>query len=154
LAGTPPVFPYCLHYFSLFQVFHQRESSSDDCADFYTSSVGCRLWERFANNHFVSLPEKLKTVDLNSLSLMEAGDTTNQHLSASERQMQALTANIQELVRQSAADRREMQELAKQNQKLMAFLRSRGEIPSPGQGQKGEEVPRNEGGRDQNQNQN
>jgi hypothetical protein len=85
---------------------------------------------------------------------MEAGDITNQHLSASERQMQALTANIQELVRQSAADRREMQELAKQNQELMTLLRSKGEIPSPGQGQNGEEVPRNEGGRDQNQNQN
>jgi hypothetical protein len=36
----------------------------------------------------------------------------------------------------------------------MALLRSRGEIPSPGQGQKGEEVPSNEEGRDQNQNQN
>ena len=68
--------------------------------------------------------------------------------------MQALTANIQELVRQSAADRREMQELAKQNQELMAFLRSRGEIPNLGQGQNGEEVPHNEEGRDQNQNQN
>uniref|UniRef100_A0A2N9GJY4 Uncharacterized protein n=1 Tax=Fagus sylvatica TaxID=28930 RepID=A0A2N9GJY4_FAGSY len=62
---------------------------------------------------------------------MEAEDTMNQPLSASERQMQALTANIQELARQSAADRREMQELAKQNQELMALLRSRGEIPSP-----------------------
>ena len=56
-----------------------------------------RLWERFANSHFVSLPEKLKMVGSSSLSLMEAGDTTNQHLSASERQMQALTANIQGL---------------------------------------------------------
>ena len=64
--------------------------------------------------------------------------------------MQALTANIQELARQSAADRREMQELAKQNQELMALLRSRGEIPSPGQGQNGEEIPRNGAGRDQN----
>uniref|UniRef100_A0A2N9IJZ2 Uncharacterized protein n=1 Tax=Fagus sylvatica TaxID=28930 RepID=A0A2N9IJZ2_FAGSY len=72
---------------------------------------------------------------------MEAGDITNQHLSASERQMQALTANIQELVQQSAADHREMQELAKQNQELMTLLRSKGEIPSPGQGQNGEEVP-------------
>uniref|UniRef100_A0A2N9FHX8 RNase H type-1 domain-containing protein n=1 Tax=Fagus sylvatica TaxID=28930 RepID=A0A2N9FHX8_FAGSY len=54
--------------------------------------------------------------------------------------MQALTANVQELVRQSAADRREMQELAKQNQELMALFRSRGEISSLGQGQNGEEV--------------
>ena len=85
---------------------------------------------------------------------MEAGDNSAQPLSASERQLQALTANIQELARQSAADRREMQELAKQNQELMALLRSRGEIPSPGQGQNGEEIPRNEAGRNQNQNQN
>ncbi len=85
---------------------------------------------------------------------MEAGDTSAQPLSASERQMQALTANIQELARQSAADHREMQELAKQNQELLAFLRSRGEIPSPGQGQNGEEIPRNEAGRNQDQNQN
>uniref|UniRef100_A0A2N9FU44 Uncharacterized protein n=1 Tax=Fagus sylvatica TaxID=28930 RepID=A0A2N9FU44_FAGSY len=70
---------------------------------------------------------------------MEAGDNSAQPLSASERQLQALTANIQELARQSAADRREMQELARQNQELMALLRSRGEIPSPGQGQNGEE---------------
>uniref|UniRef100_A0A2N9FRY1 Retrotransposon gag domain-containing protein n=1 Tax=Fagus sylvatica TaxID=28930 RepID=A0A2N9FRY1_FAGSY len=77
---------------------------------------------------------------------MEAGDTSTQPLSASERQMQALTANIQELARQSAADRREMQELAKQNQELMALLWLRGEIPSPGQGQNG-----NEAGRNQNQ---
>ena len=68
--------------------------------------------------------------------------------------MQALTANIQELARQSAVDRREMQKLAKQNQELVALLRSRGEIPSPGQGQNGEEIPRNEAGRNQNQNQN
>ena len=47
-----------------------------------------------------------------------------------------------------------MQELAKQNQELMALLRSRGEIPSPGQGQNAEEIPRNETGRNQNQNQN
>ena len=45
-----------------------------------------------------------------------------------------------------------MQKLAKQNQELMALLRSRGEIPSPGQGQNGEEIPRNEAGRNQNQN--
>uniref|UniRef100_A0A2N9H9Y5 Uncharacterized protein n=1 Tax=Fagus sylvatica TaxID=28930 RepID=A0A2N9H9Y5_FAGSY len=85
---------------------------------------------------------------------MEAGDNSAQPLSASERQLQALTANIQELARQSAADRREMQELAKQNQELLALLRSRGEIPSPGQGQNGEEIPRNETGRNQNQSQN
>uniref|UniRef100_A0A2N9ER72 RNA-directed DNA polymerase n=1 Tax=Fagus sylvatica TaxID=28930 RepID=A0A2N9ER72_FAGSY len=83
---------------------------------------------------------------------MEAGDNSAQPLSASERQLQALTANIQELVRQSAADRREMQELAKQNQELMTLLRSRGEIPSPGQGQNAEEIPHNETGRNQNQN--
>ena len=77
---------------------------------------------------------------------MEAGDTSAQPLSASERQMQALTANIQELAQQSAADRREMQEMAKQNQELMALLRSMGEIPSPSQGQNG-----NEAGRNQNQ---
>uniref|UniRef100_A0A2N9EML1 Retrotransposon gag domain-containing protein n=1 Tax=Fagus sylvatica TaxID=28930 RepID=A0A2N9EML1_FAGSY len=47
-----------------------------------------------------------------------------------------------------------MQELAKQNQELMALLRSRGEIPSLGQGQNGKEIPRNEAGRNQNQNQN
>uniref|UniRef100_A0A2N9HSS1 Reverse transcriptase n=1 Tax=Fagus sylvatica TaxID=28930 RepID=A0A2N9HSS1_FAGSY len=85
---------------------------------------------------------------------MEAGDNSAPPLSASERQLQALTANIQELARQSAADRREMQELAKQNQELMALLRSRGEIPSPGQGQNGEEIPHNETGRNQNQNHN
>ena len=84
---------------------------------------------------------------------MEAGDNSAQPLSTSERQLQALTANIQELARQSAADRREMQELAKQNQELLALLRSRGEIPSPGQGQNGEEIPRNETGRNQNLNQ-
>uniref|UniRef100_A0A2N9IT33 Uncharacterized protein n=1 Tax=Fagus sylvatica TaxID=28930 RepID=A0A2N9IT33_FAGSY len=85
---------------------------------------------------------------------MEAGDNSAPPLSASERQLQALTANIQELARQSAADRREMQELAKQNQELMALLRSRGEIPSPGQGQNGEEIPHHETGRNQNQNHN
>ena len=47
-----------------------------------------------------------------------------------------------------------MQELAKQNQELMALLRSRGEIPSLGQGQNGKEIPHNEGGGNQNQNQN
>ena len=46
---------------------------------------------------------------------MEAGDASAQHLNASERQIQALIANVQELVRQSATDCREMQELAKQN---------------------------------------
>ena len=51
--------------------------------------------------------------------------------------MQALTANIQELAWQSATDCREMQELTRQNQELIALLRSRGEIqiPNPGQGQ-------------------
>ena len=46
---------------------------------------------------------------------MEVADTSDQHLNASDRQMQALTANIQQLARQSAADRREMQELTRQN---------------------------------------
>uniref|UniRef100_A0A2N9J155 Uncharacterized protein n=1 Tax=Fagus sylvatica TaxID=28930 RepID=A0A2N9J155_FAGSY len=68
--------------------------------------------------------------------------------------MQALTANVQELARQSAADRREIQELTKQNQELIALLRSRGEIPNPGQGQNGGEGLRNEEGRNQNQDQN
>jgi hypothetical protein len=90
----------------------------------HASSVGAICGKRFANSHFVSPPEKLKTVGSSSPSLMEAGDTTNQHLSASERQMQALTANIQELARQSAADRREMQELAKQNQEPLQENRS------------------------------
>ena len=112
------------------------------------------LWERVASSHFVSLPEKLKTVDLNSFSLMEAGDTSAQHLSATERQMQALTANVQELARQSAADRREIQELTKQNQELLALLRSRGEIPNPNQGQSGGNGLRNERGRNQLQDQN
>uniref|UniRef100_A0A2N9FWX9 Uncharacterized protein n=1 Tax=Fagus sylvatica TaxID=28930 RepID=A0A2N9FWX9_FAGSY len=58
---------------------------------------------------------------------MEAGDNSAPPLSASERQLQALTANIQELARQSAADRREMQELAKQNQELMALPSGQGE---------------------------
>uniref|UniRef100_A0A2N9GAF3 Reverse transcriptase n=1 Tax=Fagus sylvatica TaxID=28930 RepID=A0A2N9GAF3_FAGSY len=36
----------------------------------------------------------------------------------------------------------------------MALLRSKGEIPSPGQGQNSEEIPRNKAGKNQNQNQN
>uniref|UniRef100_A0A2N9J4D3 Uncharacterized protein n=1 Tax=Fagus sylvatica TaxID=28930 RepID=A0A2N9J4D3_FAGSY len=55
---------------------------------------------------------------------MEAGDIGGQHLSASNRQMHALTANVQELARQSAA------------------------------GQNGGEAPRNKEGRNQNQYQN
>ena len=82
---------------------------------------------------------------------MEAGDTSGQHLSASERQMQALTANVQELARQSAADRREIHELTKQNQELISLLRSKGEIPNPGQGRNGGDDPRNEEGRNQYQ---
>jgi hypothetical protein len=62
---------------------------------------------------------------------MEVRDTSGQHLNASDRQMQALTTNIQELARQSAADRRVMQELTRQNQELIALFRSRGEIPNP-----------------------
>ncbi len=58
---------------------------------------------------------------------MEVGDTSGQHLNALDRQMQDFTTNIQELARQSAADRREMQELTKQNQELIALLRWRGE---------------------------
>ena len=65
---------------------------------------------------------------------MEVGDTSGQHLSASERQMQALTANVQELARQSATNRKKIQELTKQNQELISLLHSRGEIPNPGQG--------------------
>ena len=65
---------------------------------------------------------------------MEVGDTSGQHMNASNRQNQALTANIQELARQSAADRREIQELTRQNQELIALLCSKGEIqiPNPG----------------------
>ena len=59
---------------------------------------------------------------------MEVGNTSNQHLSASDRQLQALTANIQELARKNAADRQEMQGLARQNQELIALLRSREEV--------------------------
>ena len=145
------MFSYCRHHFLLFQV-SIRESICQTTVLILHIISWHRLWERFANSHFVSLPEKLKTVGSSNPSLMEARDTTNQHLSSSERQMQALTANIQELARQSAADRREMQELAKQNQELMALLRSREEIPSPGQGQNDEEILRNGAGRDQNQN--
>uniref|UniRef100_A0A2N9EXT2 Reverse transcriptase domain-containing protein n=1 Tax=Fagus sylvatica TaxID=28930 RepID=A0A2N9EXT2_FAGSY len=110
------------------------------------------LWERVASGHFVSLPEKLKVVAQVTFLSWKPEITVPSPLSASERQLQALTANIQELVRQSAADRREMQELAQQNQELMTLLRSRGEIPSPGQGQNAEEIPHNETGRNQNQN--
>ncbi len=82
---------------------------------------------------------------------MEAGDTSGQHLNASDRQMQALTANIQELARQSAADCREMQELTRQNQELIAFLRLRGEVQIPIPDQNSGEGPRNEEGGNQNQ---
>uniref|UniRef100_A0A2N9G040 RNA-directed DNA polymerase n=1 Tax=Fagus sylvatica TaxID=28930 RepID=A0A2N9G040_FAGSY len=47
-------------------------------ADFYTSSVGAVYGKDFVFSHFVSLPEKLRTIDSNSLSLMEAGDTSAQ----------------------------------------------------------------------------
>ena len=46
---------------------------------------------------------------------MEIGDTSGQQLNASDRQMRALTANIQELTQQSVTDCREMQELTRQN---------------------------------------
>uniref|UniRef100_A0A2N9HG94 Retrotransposon gag domain-containing protein n=1 Tax=Fagus sylvatica TaxID=28930 RepID=A0A2N9HG94_FAGSY len=93
---------------------------------------------------------------------MEAGDTSGQHLNALDlgkclRQANfriSATANIQELARQSAADRREMQELTKQNQELIALLRSRGETQIPIPGQNGGEGPRNEEGGNQNQGQN
>jgi hypothetical protein len=68
--------------------------------------------------------------------------------------MQALTTNVQELAQQSVADRREIQELTKQNQELISLLRSRGEIPNPGQGRNGGDGPRNEEGRNQHQDQN
>jgi hypothetical protein len=151
LAGTPPVFSYRRHCFSLFQVLHQRKLRLDDRADFthhqLAPSVGTSCFWPFR-----FFTRKIKSGRPSNLFLMEAGDNSAQPLSASERQLQALTANIQELVRQSAADRREMQELAKQNQELMTLLRSRGEIPSPGQGQNAEENPHNETGRNQNQN--
>ena len=85
---------------------------------------------------------------------MEAGDTSGQHLSASERQMQALTANVQELARQSATNRKKIQELTKQNQELISLLHLRGEIPNPGQGWNDRDGPRNEEGRNQHQDQN
>uniref|UniRef100_A0A2N9IZJ8 Reverse transcriptase domain-containing protein n=1 Tax=Fagus sylvatica TaxID=28930 RepID=A0A2N9IZJ8_FAGSY len=85
---------------------------------------------------------------------MEARDTSNQHLNASDRQIQALTTNIQELTRQSAADRRQMQELIRQNQELIALLRSRGEVQIPNLGQNNGEDPCNEEGANQNLDQN
>jgi hypothetical protein len=130
-----------------------KRVSLDERVDFYTSSVGAVCGKQFVYSHFVSLPEKLRTVNSNNLSLMKAGDTSGQHLSASERQMQALTANVQELARQSAANCREIQELTKHNQELISLLRSRGEIPNPGQGREGGDGPRNEEGRNQNQDQ-
>ena len=85
---------------------------------------------------------------------MEVGDTSGQHLNASDRQMQALIANIQELARQSAADCKEMQGLTRQNHELIAFLRSRGNIQIPIPDQNGGEGPRNKEGGNQNQDQN
>ena len=82
---------------------------------------------------------------------MEAGNTSDHHLNASDRQMQALTANIQELAWQSAAVRQEMQE---QNQEHMALLHSRGEVQILNPGQNGEEGPYNEEGGNQNRGQN
>jgi hypothetical protein len=86
---------------------------------------------------------------------MEARDTNGQNMNASDRQLQALTANVQKLARQSAADHRQMQELTRQNQELIALLRSRGDfqIPNPNQGQNGGEGPHNEEGKGGNQNQ-
>jgi hypothetical protein len=72
---------------------------------------------------------------------MEAGDTSDQHLNVSDRQMHSLTANIQELARQSAADRREMQELTRQNQELIALLRSREKFRFPIPARTAEKVP-------------
>ena len=85
---------------------------------------------------------------------MEGGDTSDQHLNASDRQIQALTTNIQELARQSAADRQEMQKLTRQNQELIALLQPRGEVQIPNPGQNGGENPRNEEEGNQNQDQN
>ena len=85
---------------------------------------------------------------------MEAGDTSDQHLNVSDRQMQALTANIQELARQSTTDRREMQELTRQNPELIALLLSRGEVQISNPCQNGREGPRNEEGGNQNREQN
>ena len=75
------------------------------------SSVGNDL---FTSILFFFLKNSERSVRITSLP-MEVADTSDQHLNASDRQMQALTANIQQLARQSAADRREMQELTRQN---------------------------------------
>ena len=85
---------------------------------------------------------------------MEAGDTSDQHLNASDRQMQALTANIQELAWQSATDRKEMQELTWQNQELIALVCSRGEVQILNPGQNDGESLHNEEGGNQNWDQN
>ena len=75
------------------------------------SSVGNDLFTAIS---FFFLKNSERSVRITSLP-MEVADTSDQHLNASDRQMQALTANIQQLARQSAADRREMQELTRQN---------------------------------------
>jgi hypothetical protein len=151
LADTPPVFPCCLHYFSHFKSSIRGIIRRTTVLIFALHQLAPSVGKRFVFSHFVSLPEELRTVDSNSFSLMEAGDTSAQHLSASERQMQAVTANVQELARQSPADRREIQELTKQNQELIALLHLRGEIPNLSQGQNGGEGRRNEEERYQNQ---
>ncbi len=84
---------------------------------------------------------------------MEAENTSDQHLSASDRQLQALTANIQELARQNAADRQEMQGLSRQNQELIALLRSREEVQIPNPSQNDGGNLRHEEGGNQNQGQ-
>ena len=85
---------------------------------------------------------------------MKGGDTIDQHLNASDRQIQALIANIQELARQSTADRQEMQVLIRQNQELIALLQPRGKVQIPNPSQNGRENPRNEEEGNQNQDQN
>ena len=84
---------------------------------------------------------------------MEAGNTSDQHLSASNRQLQALTANIQELARQNAFDRQEMQGLARQNQELITLLRLKKEvqIPNPSQNDEGNLRHEERGNRNQSQ---
>ena len=85
---------------------------------------------------------------------MEGGDTSDQHLNASYRQIQALTANIQKLARQSVVDWQEMQVLTRQNQELIALLWPQREVQIPNPSQNGGENPWNKEEGNQNQDQN
>jgi hypothetical protein len=84
LAGTPPVFPCCLHYFSHFKSSIRGIIRRTTVLIFALHQLAPSVGKRFVFSQFVSLPEELRTVDSNSFSLMEAGDTSAQHLSASE----------------------------------------------------------------------